>query len=89
MFKIFSVPQDGATTDHEISNCRFSRFLRTYYRDFLSNVYNYGSSSLVAICVIGHASIGVPRSRFLYFFTCVFLILVNWVVSTSKIMTHL
>jgi len=33
---------DGATTEYQISNRGFSDFLRTYYGDFLSNVYRYG-----------------------------------------------
>ena len=39
MFKFFSVPPDGASTEYQISNREFSDFLRTYYCDFLSNVY--------------------------------------------------
>jgi len=35
MFKFFSVPPDGATTEYHISNRWFFDFLRTYYCDFL------------------------------------------------------
>ena len=34
----FSAPSDGAIIEYEISNRRFSNFLRTYC-DFLNNVY--------------------------------------------------
>jgi len=36
----FSVPPDGATTVYHISNRGFSDFTRTYYCDFLNNVYS-------------------------------------------------
>jgi len=39
MFKFFYTPPDGASTENQISNREFSDFLRTYYCDFLSNVY--------------------------------------------------
>jgi len=39
MFKFFCIPPDGASTEYQISNREFSDFLRTYYCDFLSNVY--------------------------------------------------
>ena len=39
MFKFFSAPPDGATTQYQISNREFSDFLRTLYCEFLSNVY--------------------------------------------------
>ena len=39
MFKFFYTPPDGASTEYQISNREFSDFLRTYYCDFLNNVY--------------------------------------------------
>ena len=39
MFKFYSVPPDGATTEYQISNRGFSNFMPTYYCDFVSNVY--------------------------------------------------
>ena len=61
MFKFFSAPPDGATTEYQISNRGFSDFLRTYY-DFLNDVYRYGSvfSSVNAQLVLGPAGIAVP-----------------------------
>jgi len=55
MFKCFSEPPDGATTEYQISNGEFSDFLRTYYCDFLNNVM-LGNG-------IGPAGIAVARSR--------------------------
>jgi len=40
MFIFFSAPPDGASTEYQISNCEFSAFLRTYYCDFLNNVFS-------------------------------------------------
>jgi len=42
---IFSPPPDGATTKNQISNRGFSDFLRTYYRDFLNNVYRFSCAN--------------------------------------------
>jgi len=39
MFKFFYTPPDAASTEYQISNREFSDFLRTYYCDFLNNVY--------------------------------------------------
>jgi len=46
MFKFFSAMPDGATTEYQILNHRFSDFLCTYYSDFLNNVYRYGRLGL-------------------------------------------
>ena len=49
----FSAPPDGATTEYyQISNRRFSDFLRMYYCDFLNNGYRYRKmcTSLVVMC---------------------------------------
>jgi len=43
MLKFLYTQPDGANTEYQISNCKFSDFLRTYYCDFLSNVYRQGS----------------------------------------------
>jgi len=59
MFKFFSMPQDGATIQYEMSNRGFSDFLRAYYCDFL-NVYR---CVLLLLRVIGPAGIAVPRIR--------------------------
>jgi len=40
IFKFFSAPPDGASTEYQISNREFSDFLRMYYCDFLNNVYS-------------------------------------------------
>ena len=40
IFKFFSTPPDGVSTEYQISNREFSDFLRTYYCDFLNNVYS-------------------------------------------------
>jgi len=49
IFKFFSAPPDGASTEYKISNREFFDFLRTYYCDFPNNVkaYSYGNVSLV------------------------------------------
>jgi len=39
MFKFCCTPPDVASTEYQISNREFFDFLRTYYCDFLSNVY--------------------------------------------------
>ena len=54
MFKFFSALPDGATTEYQISNRGFSDFQRTYYCDFLSNVYSYGSFSVVIMGNVTH-----------------------------------
>jgi len=43
VFKFFPALPDGATTEYQISNRGFSDFLRTYYCDFLNNMYMKGS----------------------------------------------
>ena len=42
MFKFSYAPPDGATTEFQISNRRFSDFLSTHC-EFLNNVYRQGS----------------------------------------------
>jgi len=70
IFKFFSVPPDGASTEYQISNREFSYFLRTYYCDFLNNVYSYGSF----LCcdngqwVLCPAGIAVPQCRYCFCF---------------------
>ena len=62
-FKFFYPPPDGAIAECHISNRVFSDFLRTYYCDFLNNVYRYGREvcSIVVICsgVAGHRPAGI------------------------------
>jgi len=43
MFNFFYTPPDGAGIEYQISNREFSDFLRTYYCDFLNNVYSWVS----------------------------------------------
>ena len=38
--EFFSALPDGASTEYQISNREFSDFLRTYFCDFLNNVYS-------------------------------------------------
>ena len=40
IFKFFSTPPDGASTEYQISNRELSDFLCTYYCEFLNKVYS-------------------------------------------------
>ena len=70
MFKFFCTPPDGASTEYQISNREFSAFLRTYYCDFLYNVYSEGSvfSCDNAQCDDHPAGIAMTRSSHCFYF---------------------
>ena len=67
MFKFFCMPPDGASTEYQISNREFSAFLRTYYCDFLSNVYRQAGKIFFCCnngqCDAYPAGIAVPQKR--------------------------
>ena len=58
MFKFFYTPPDGASTEYQISNREFSDFLRTYYCDFLSNVYRH--AGFFSVVIMGNVTHILP-----------------------------
>ena len=58
MFKFFCMPPDGASTEYQISNREFSDFLRTYYCDFLSNVYK--QAKFFSVVIMGNVTHILP-----------------------------
>ena len=58
MFKFFCTPPDGASIEYQISNREFYDFLRTYYCDFLSNVYR--QAGFLSVVIMGNVTHILP-----------------------------
>jgi len=54
MFKFFSTPPDGASTEYQISNREFTDFLRMYYCDFMNNVYREVYKEVFSLVIMGN-----------------------------------